>query len=600
MHVYYYRKRARAPKDLRTAIEWGDYATVKQTIGRHPHLVHCPTGRTADLPVHVAARVGHRLIVGLLLSMGADPNARNAHHRTPAHLSVLHHKDRVARMLFGDGADPAAVDGSNNTALDLATLMNEKRCLNVLLDCEMPKSVVNRAFYKATARENTILMNKLLNRGAVIDQQNAATGFTALLAAMKCKHLRSIQFLLEKGADPSAFDWTRWTCLHYAVHHSYPVWILSMILKNSETRGKLKQIVEFRTSDMQETALHLAARRGNLSAVFVLLRAGAQINAIDHQGRTPLLSAISGHKDAVAALLVSSGADMGRIPSLPASITPLQAVVARCSPNDLVLAQHMLAHGSIVVDLNGDLNRTVIHLVCESGDVDMLKCLLAYTNENSLKALHRFNQERPPLLLAAAKGHGLAVDMLLAMDINVNTLAGLFGETALHVAARTGNAMLVDQLLNAGACIDARNNSGTGCRPLDLALHTHGHQSTVTTHLIHSDRLAKAVVRNDTDAVAFLLACGVTPNAITKTYGGTPLHAAVRHRQYRMASVLLSSSRCQTSIRYKSLTALDLALAMDDERAAKMITARQGRPPPSTMHTTGHMILTSADEVATQ
>lgn len=81
-----------------------------------------------------------------------------------------------------------------------------RRCLNVLLNCNMPKSVVNKAFYKAAARDNIILMNKLLNRGADIDYKDASTGFTALLLVTMSKNVRATQFLLEKGADLMVHD----------------------------------------------------------------------------------------------------------------------------------------------------------------------------------------------------------------------------------------------------------------------------------------------------------------------------------------------------------------------------------------------------------
>jgi len=70
----------------------------------------------------------------------------------------------------------------------------------------MPKSVVNTAFYIAAKRDNIILMNKLLNRGAHIDYKDASTGFTALLLVTKNRNVRATQFLLEKGADPMVHD----------------------------------------------------------------------------------------------------------------------------------------------------------------------------------------------------------------------------------------------------------------------------------------------------------------------------------------------------------------------------------------------------------
>ena len=53
-----------------------------------------------------------------------------------------------------------------------------------------------------------------------------------------------------------------------------------------------------------ETALHRAAARGHLSAVNLLVDHGANVNAVDEQGATPLLAATySSHKEVVVFLL---------------------------------------------------------------------------------------------------------------------------------------------------------------------------------------------------------------------------------------------------------------------------------------------------------
>lgn len=95
---------------------------------------------------------------------------------------------------------------SSDTDFNFSLCTFCRRCLNVLLSHKMPANVASRTLYKITTQEKTILMNKLLNRGADIEYQNEATGFTALLLAMKRKCHRATQFLLEKGASPAAHD----------------------------------------------------------------------------------------------------------------------------------------------------------------------------------------------------------------------------------------------------------------------------------------------------------------------------------------------------------------------------------------------------------
>ncbi|XP_050548796.1 ankyrin-1-like [Daktulosphaira vitifoliae] len=562
MCVYYYRKRAGstafAPLDLRKAIERGHYDAVKRMITWNRYLMHCPSGRTADYPIHVAVQTGNQRIVKLLLNRGADPNVRNAHRKTPMHQCILHCRNHIIGLLVGHGADLDVTDGSNNTPLDLATLMNEKRCLDLMLNYEIPKGVLNKAFFKAASQDNTVLMNKLLNRGAEIEYRDEVTGFTALLMAMKSKHVRATQLLLEKGADPMVHDFFRWTCLHFAVYYQFPNRILVAIMQNCT-----KKLIDFKTCN-QETALHLAAKRGNETAAFVLLRSGASVNGLDCRSRTPLLTALHWQNETVARFIIYSGANVNRVPG---SIqTPLHAAVAR---NNLSLVQLMLEHGAKVVDLkNDDLDWTVIHSACETGDLNMLACLLEHSDPEMLAALHCGRRPKPPLLVAATRGHSGAVKALLARGVDINTRSK-DNETVLHAAVRANNASLVELLLNAGACIDARN-SLTASRPLDISVYTWGRRVTITAHLVHSDRMAKAVVRHDVDTVSFLLSCGVSPNMTTEAYG-SPLHVAVRHRRYEMMATILSSDRSRTTIRHNGVTPLDYATDMGDTRAVKML-----------------------------
>jgi ankyrin repeat protein len=58
------------------------------------------------------------------------------------------------------------------------------------------------------------------------------------------------------------------------------------------------------------TALHMAARRGNVEIAEALLESGADIEAPDSLGETPLRRAVNCDKTDVAKLLLARGADM--------------------------------------------------------------------------------------------------------------------------------------------------------------------------------------------------------------------------------------------------------------------------------------------------
>lgn len=208
---------------------------------------------------------------------------------------------------------------------------------------------------------------------------------------------------------------------------------------------------------------------------------------------------------------------------------------------------------------------------------------MEYTDQSMLEALHRDGRPRPPLIVAASMGRHRAVNALLDRDVNVNARRA-DGETALHAAVRSshGGAALVDRLLDEGACLDAQD-ARAGLKPLDVSVFMWGVRSAVTALLVHSNRLAKAVVRHDVDAVEFLLACGISPNFTTEAYG-SPLHVAVRHRQYRMMAAIVSSNRSRAYVRHKGVTPVDYAMSMDDGRAVRIIMRRHTRRYRRTRH----------------
>ena len=74
------------------------------------------------------------------------------------------------------------------------------------------------------------------------------------------------------------------------------------------------------------TALHMAARRGNVQVAEALLECGANIEARDSLGETPLRRAVNCGKTGVAALLLAKGADPHSVGSK--GLTPLSAARA--------------------------------------------------------------------------------------------------------------------------------------------------------------------------------------------------------------------------------------------------------------------------------
>lgn len=161
-----------------------------------------------------------------------------------------------------------------------------------------------------------------------------------------------------------------------------------------------------------ETPLHRAALYNNIKSATLLLKRGANIEALQCVGFTPLhYAAYKNHLD-MALLLLQNGA---------------------------------------VVDSKSKGNLTPLHKAAEHGRTTMMELLLSYGADRG--ALD--NNGDSSLHIAARKCHTSAVEFLLSQGVDCNSV-GFDRHTVLHIAAFTGNVELAKLLIQSGAKIDLK------------------------------------------------------------------------------------------------------------------------------------------------
>jgi ankyrin repeat protein len=117
--------------------------------------------------------------------------------------------------------------------------------------------------------------------------------------------LTIVALLLRLGADPNAADGGGHTPL-YSVGNECKVSGAGKVVHALVRAGAN---VDAHDGVKHCTALHMAARRGNVDVAEALLDCGADIEARDTLGETPLRRSVNCDKTEVAALLLSRGAD---------------------------------------------------------------------------------------------------------------------------------------------------------------------------------------------------------------------------------------------------------------------------------------------------
>ncbi|MBU0679514.1 MAG: ankyrin repeat domain-containing protein [Verrucomicrobia bacterium] len=236
--------------------------------------------------------------------------------------------------------------------------------------------------------------------------------------------------------------------------------------------------------DKGRTPLHRVARAADIHAVkhprlsgaiaTLLLKYGAVVDAKDADGATPLIEAASEGNVDLVSLLIENGADPNARNNI--SVTPLISASLFSNPKKPECARRLLMAGADV-NMKYGAGITPLHCTVYSKSREVAAVLLAHDADTSVKD----NEGRTALALAqelgytemvtlfqdkdailsaklitsAERGDAAKMEELLRSGADVDA-TGEYGATALHVAAIEGLPAVAELLLKNGANVNAR------------------------------------------------------------------------------------------------------------------------------------------------
>lgn len=264
------------------AIKQGDAIKVLQDIeGGMP--VNCFDD--ADLnPIYHAVLANHPKIVTLLISHGANPNGCNKNGRTPLSIAIEGSNKTLFKILLEAGANPKICDGGNTLAhlwLNSALCKQESSTSYTPIELDVVKSLVHH--------------------GMPIDHRGLG-GNTLLMSAVRCGRGDLIEGLLGLGADLFATNNEGNQAIHLFSERDSCVKISFFVKQGANINAK---------NWRGETPLHFHVKSHVIEEIIAL---GGNVHAQNNDGDTPLMICI---KDARTGpdfsrsldLLLCSGAD---------------------------------------------------------------------------------------------------------------------------------------------------------------------------------------------------------------------------------------------------------------------------------------------------
>lgn len=362
------------------------------------------------------------------------------------------------------------------------------------------ESVLNESLCKAAEAGNLPLIQKLLrNKHLDINHAIPYTGKTALMLAAENNKPEILRLLArQRGIKLEKCDYDQRTALMLAAKKGFIPGMKILL-----AAGARKHSVD----RVGMNALLIAVNNNQIETVLYLLDQNLPIESTDYVGRTPLLLAAErGHTDIIRKLL-----NIQRPANLEAQnfegMTPLMMA---CREGRLQAADELIHAGALINSTNR-LGFTPLMLAAREGHTDLVKTLLANGAFVNLQS----NAWDSALLLAAENNHADIVERLLSKGADAGQIHRE-GYTALIQAARLGYQETVNALLQ---------------KP-DEVLINHADRHGLTA-------LGYAIDRKDPQVVSTLLGINGIDIEQPDNAGNTPLLLAARRNSMPVLELLL-------------------------------------------------------------
>lgn len=551
-------------KKLIDTVLKGTLEQIQELCQNYPNITKI-TNREGSTLLHFAAKRGDAEIAKFLLESNFSVDITNDNGTTPLHWATEAGNENIFHYFIENGANIQIVNNMRDTLLHRAYRSKNKNIIEYLLKNGVPVDVVN-------------------NKGVTPLHLAAANGDDEVFFNLIGKLSRENSHCDESSPPKSVQNKDMYgsMLLHYAARGGN-VSIVEYALKFSDVDC---------TNIKQTTPLYWAAQYGQREVFDLLVKKGANINAINDSKDTLVHYASMGGNIDILKYVADNSSNFnvntpnihGKTPLHLACnhghISVVKFLTTDYNPDINSLAQTIIYNNrSNKYEHSGELFTPIFGAVT-SGNVELLEIMLElYNDPNAINAvttwgntlLHKAvanedlgmigfllklgaspnccnNREETPLHTAASLDNKEIVELLLANEAYPD-MQGALGVTPLYIAAKLDSKEIVALLLANKATPDI--GDGFGSTPLHMA--------------------AKL---DNKEIVELLLAYNATPNIVDNN-GNTPLHLSVLKGNIESTKYLLNLGANANYCNRSGDTPLHMTAKLDSNEIVELLLANK-------------------------
>jgi len=443
-------------------------------------LAVTPTALAGDLRLVEAARNQDQQQIRTLLNQHTDVNVRSEDGST-ALLWAAHWNDlQTGDLLVRAGADANTANDFRMTPLSQACTNGSARFIELLLNAganpDTPIATGETPLMTCARTGNADAVTMLLVHGADVNGKEPTQNQTAVMWAAAEQHPKILQALIAAKADVRAHTKQGFTALHFAARlgdlESTRILLDAGVDVNVRAQPDAGSRQESRgvRADMTfpgSTPLFVATVRGHVPLALFLLDHGADPNVMD-AGFTPLFWAAGSWENGLANPVYGFVDPIGGIADREAKLKLVRALLAHgADPNLQMTVRPPTFGGTGTGGYNDSVGATAFVVAANAADVEMMRLLLAAganphlltkTNSNALLAATGLNRGIGEIIDNEDQALE-AVKFLLDLGVDAKAVT-TFNENALYGPGYRGWNRMLELLIEKGADVNLVNKAG--------------------------------------------------------------------------------------------------------------------------------------------